>query len=197
MDWRGHDFRRRRRVDDEAPVTDLGRRRADLAAVAVAIGGAWMMWSAYSSASAASWFYERLERVRSLSANALPDPNFDLQSLPWKTVSPRVFDLAPSALTLVTSAEPYGYQVLATIATKRAGSVDIVFSAHIQSGGATIGVLQDGNWIISNSSDRPGDFAEANTAELRRSRSITVAIANDNAEGESRLTIRSLRVYLR
>src|SRR5262249_42325547 len=159
--------------------------------------GAWLMWTAYSSMSAASWFYDRLERVRSLNADALPDPDFDLQSLPWKAVSPRVFDLAPSALTLVTSAEPYGYQVLATIATKGARSVDIVFRAHVQSGGATIGVLQGGNWIVSNSSERPGDFAEANTAELGRSRSLTVVIANDNAAGESRLTIRSLRVYLR
>ena len=184
-------------MDDKAAVMDLWRRRADLAAIAVAIGGAWLMWTAYSSASAASWFYDRLERIRSLNANALPDPDFDLQSLPWKTVSPRVFDLAPSALTLVTSVDPYGYQVVATIARKQARSVDVVFSAHIQSGGATIGVQQDGNWIVSNSSDRPGDFAEANTAELRRSRSIMVVIANDNAAGESRLTIRSLRVYLR
>ena len=179
------------------PVTELWRRRSDLAAVAVAICGAWLMWAAYSSVSAASWFYDRLELLKSQNPTALPDPDFDLQSLPWKVVSPRVFDLAPSALTLVTSADPYGYQVFATIATKRARSVDIIFSAHILSGGATIGVFQDGNWIVSNSSDRPGDFAEANTAELRRSRSIMVVIANDNAAGESRLTIRSLRVYLR
>ena len=178
-------------------ATELWRRRADLAAVAVAIGGAWLMWTAYSSVSAASWFYDRLERVRSLNREAPPDPDFDLQSLPWKTTSPRVFDLTPSGLTLITNAEPYGYQVFATIATNRASSVDIVFSTHIQTGGATIGVLQDGNWILSNSSERSGDFAEANTARLRRSRSVTVVIANNNAAGESRVTIHSLRVYLR
>lgn len=175
----------------------LWQRRADVAALGVALLGAWLMWTTYSSVSAASWYYDRLDHIRSLTVTVLGDPDYDLQTLPWETVAPRRYDRAPSALALVTNEQPYGYQVLATVETKRARSADIVFNAHIQSGGATIGLLQDGRWIASNSSVRPGDFAEANTAELSRSRSITVVIANDNAAGESRLTIQSLRLYLR
>jgi len=40
-------------------------------------------------------------------------------------------------------------------------------------------------------------FADANSAQLGYQRSLTVMIANDNPAGESRLTIKSLQVFLR
>ena len=178
-------------------MIDLRQRPADVAAVAVATIGAWLMWSLYSSAAKISWFYDRVERVKNLNANALPDPDYDLGTLPWKTASPQTFDLRPARLMLVTNADPYAYQAFATVETRRANVADIQFDAEIESGGATIGLLQDGKWIAVNSSQRRGRFADANSAELGRSRSLTVVVANDNAAGESRLTIKSLRLYLR
>lgn len=178
-------------------LIDLRRRPADVAAVAVAAIGAWLMWSLYSSAATISWFYDHVERVRNLNESVPPDFDYDLDTLPWTTAAPRAFDRGPSRLTLVTNAEPYGYQVFATVETKRAKVADIQFDAEIESGGATIGLLQNGKWIAVNSSQRRGRFADANSAELGRSRSLTVVVANDNAAGESRLTIRSLRLYLR
>jgi len=179
-------------------LTAVWRRRVDVAALTVAFGGAWLLWSLYSSAARVAWFYDRLEHVRNLNdAGALPDPDYDWRTLPWKTASPRTFEPGATELTLVTNAEPYGYQAFASIETKRARSVDLVFDAQLESGGATIGFLQNGKWIASNSSQRPGRFTGANTAELGRSRSLTVVIANDNSAGESRLIVRSLRVYLR
>ena len=156
------------------------------------------MWSLYSGAASVEWFYDRLEHVRNLNESAaLPNPDYDWRTLPWKTTSPKTFDRGASALTVVTNDAPFGYQGFAIIETKRARSVDIVFDAQVESGGATIGILQDGRWLVSNSSKRPGRFADANTAQLNRSGSLTVVIANDNENGESRLLIRSLRVYLR
>jgi len=178
-------------------LIDLRRRPADVAAVAVAAIGAWLMWSLYSSAATISWFYDRVERVKNLNASALPDADYDLGTLPWKTASPLTFDLRPSRLTLVTNADPYAYQAFAIVETRRANVADILFEAEIESGGATIGLLQDGKWIAVNSSQRRGRFADANSAELGRSRSLTVVVANDNAAGQSRLTIKSLRLYLR
>ena len=178
-------------------LIDLRQRSADVAVVAVAAIGAWLMWSLYSSAAKISWFYDRVERVKNLNASAPPDADYVLGTLPWKTASPHMFDLRPSLLTLVTNAEPYAYQAFATVETRRANVADIQFDAEIESGGATIGLLQNGKWIAVNSSQRRGRFADANSAELGRSRSLTVVVANDNASGQSRLTIKSLRLYLR
>lgn len=179
-------------------LTDVWRRRSDVAALGVALAGAWLLWSLYSAAASVEWFYDRLDHVRNLNeASALPPPDYDLRTLPWKLTSPTTFAFDAPALTLVTNDIPYGYQAFANIDTKRARSADIVFDADIASGGATIGFLQNGRWLVSNSSQRPGRFADANTAQLNRSGSLTVVIANDNPNGESRLTIRSLRVYLR
>jgi len=178
-------------------LSDLRKRRSEIAAVVAATLGAWLLWTLYASAARIEWFYDRVERVKNLNAGALPDFDYDLGTLPWKTASPRAFDLRPSRLTLVTNPEPYGYQAFATVDTKRANVADIQFDAEIESGGATIGLLQDGKWIAVNSSQRRGRFADANTSELGRSRSLTVVVANDNPAGESRLTIKSLRLYLR
>ena len=179
-------------------LSPLWRRRADVAAVAAATFGAWLLWSLYSSAASVSWFYDRVERVKTLNAaNALPQPDYDLNSLPWRTSQPRAFDVRPSLLTLVTNGEPYAYQAFATVETRGARAADIQFDGEIESGGATIGLLQDGKWIAVNSSQRRGRFADANTVELGRNRSITVVVANNNAAGESRLTLRALRLYLR
>ncbi len=178
-------------------LSDLRKHPRDVAALVVATLGAWLLWSLYASAARISWFYDHVERVRNLNESVPPDFDYDLDTLPWKTVAPRAFALRPSLLTLVTNAEPYGYQAFATVETKRANIADIQFDAEIESGGATIGLLQDGKWIAVNSSQRRGRFADADSAELGRSRSLTVVVANDNAAGESRLTIRSLRLYLR
>jgi hypothetical protein len=178
-------------------LIDVWQRRTEVAAIAVAATGVWLFWSIYSNVSRVSWFYDRVEHVRNINDSSLPAADYELNTLPWQTASPRVFDLKPSLLTLVTNREPYAYQVFATVETRRAGSADIQFDAEVQSGGVTIGLLQDGKWIATNSAQRPGRFADANTAELGRSRSLTLVIANDNPAGESRLVVRSLKLYLR
>jgi hypothetical protein len=178
-------------------LIDVWQRRADAAAIVVAAAGAWLIWSSYASVARVAWFYDRLEHVRKLNAGGLPPPDYELNTLPWQTASPHRFELKASLLMLVTNPEPYAYQAFATVETRRASSADIQFDAEVESGGASIGLLQNGNWIAVNSSTRPGRFADANTAELGRGRSVTVVVANNNAAGESRLTIRTLRLYLR
>ncbi len=159
--------------------------------------GAWLLWSAYSTAAATASFYTRLDRIKGLNEAALPNADYDLHTLPWKVASAAAFDLTSTALRVVTSAKPYDYQAFATIDTKHARTADIVFDSDIQAGGATIGFVQNGKWIVSNSATQSGRFADENTVNLGRDPSLTVVVANDNAAGESRFTIRSLRVYLR
>jgi hypothetical protein len=166
-----------------------------VAAVLTAAVGAWVLWSVFSQLSTVSWWYDRAQRVQDQAV--LPNPTYDLNSLPWTVVHPRVFDVTPRGATLVSDAEPYGYQVLAVVATKGADAVDIQFDVDILSGGVTIGVQQAGKWITSNSSQRLGRFSESNTAPLGYRRSLTVVIANNNPLGETRLAIKSLRLYLR
>jgi hypothetical protein len=61
----------------------------------------------------------------------------------------------------------------------------------------TIGLLQAGKWIASNSAQQAGPFGDWNSARLGYHRSLTVGIANDNPAGQSRLTIKALRLFLR
>jgi hypothetical protein len=173
-------------------------RRADLAALIVAAFGAWLLWSQLAGVTKLSWFYDHVEYVQSLRDSPLPNPDYDLASLPWKTAQPDLFDLhGGGALTLATNAEPYGYQAFASVDTKGARLADIQFEAELESGGATVGLLQAGKWIASSSSQRPGRFADANSVQLGYNRSITLVIANNNAAGRSRLTLKWLRLYLR
>ena len=97
----------------------------------------------------------------------------------------------------VTSDEPFAYQAYATIETGGASAVDFDFEVEVESGGVTVGLLQGGKWIAVNSSDKPGSFKGANSARLAYRRSTTVMIANDNPSGASRLTLKSLRLFLR
>jgi len=159
--------------------------------------GAWLFWSQFSNLSTLSWFYERAQYVHNLRGSALPNPDYDLHSLPWKQTSPKLFDLQPGRLTLVTNAEPFGYQLFASVDTNGAKAADIQFDVNIESGGVTIGLLQAGKWIVNNSSQREGPFADSNSTQLGYGRSITVVIANNNPAGETRLTVNSFRLYLR
>jgi hypothetical protein len=166
-----------------------------LRAVAIAVAallGAWFLSSEYLKLHRLSAWYEN---TRVLAASP-SQPDYDLASLPWQTVSPRMFDVQQGTLTLVTSAEPYGYQAFATIDAKGANTAGITFDANVESGGVTIGILQAGEWIAVNSSQTTGAFAEINSALLGFRKSLTVMIANKNPAGESRVTIKSLRLYL-
>jgi len=98
---------------------------------------------------------------------------------------------------MMTSDEPYGYQVFATVDPGRAKAVDLLFEGDVLSGGVTIGVLQDGKWIAIDSSQRTGSFAGGNSARLTSRRPVTIMIANDNPAGASSLTVKSLRIFLR
>jgi hypothetical protein len=166
-------------------------------AAVVAAAGAWLLWSQLSTAAKLSWFYEHANYVQSLRGSALPNPDYDLSSLPWKTAQPDAFALRDGAMELSTNADPYGYQAFAAIDTRGARVADIQFEAAVESGGATIGLLQSGKWIASASSQRLGRFADANSVELGYNRSLTVVVANNNPQGRSRLTIKWLRLYLR
>ena len=176
-------------------LTRIAERRGDTAVVITAALGAWLLWSQYSLLSTVSWWYDHTDSLR--SGIGLPTPDYDLKTLPWKTASPRVFDLAPGGATLVTNAESYAYQAFAAVETKGANAVDIWFDVDIIAGGTTIGILQGGKWIASNSSQRPGSFSDSNSAKLGYGRSITVVIANNNPLGETRLNVKALRLYLR
>jgi hypothetical protein len=170
----------------------------DVAAVVTAALGAWLLWSQLSTISKLSWFYDHAEYVQSLRESSLPNPDYDLGSLPWKTAAPEVFDFRPGgAMHLTTNAQPYGYQAFAAVDTNGARLADIQFEADVESGGMTIGLLESGKWIVSNASRRRGRFADANSVELGYHRSITVVIANNNPDGQSRLTVKWLRLYLR
>jgi hypothetical protein len=176
-------------------LTRIADRRSDAAVVITATLGAWLLWSQYSLLSTVSWWYDHTDNLR--SGIGLPKPDYDLKTLPWKSASPQVFDLAPGGATLVTNTDPFAYQVFAAVETKGANAVDIWFDVDIISGGTTIGILQGGKWIASNSSQRPGTFSDSNSAQLGYGRSISVVIANNNPLGETRLNVKALRLYLR
>jgi len=171
---------------------------SDFAAVVTAGFGAWLMWSQLSNVSKLSWFYDYVEYVQARRESPLPNPDYDLGSLPWQTAHPEAFDFHPGApMHLTTSPEPFGYQAFAAVDTRGARLADIQFEADVESGGVTIGLLESGKWIASSASQRRGRFADANSVLLGYHRSITVVIANNNPEGKSRLTVKWLRLYLR
>ena len=170
-------------------------RLRDLSIVIVAAAGFALLWSQYSSLSALSWWYEN---TRSLPARtAARTPDYDLTTLTWKVASPRRFEVNRGTMTLATSPEPFAYQAFATISTGGAAAVDIEFELAVEAGGVTIGLLQGGKWIAINSTAKAGGFVGSNAAQLGYRRSLTVMIANNNPAGESRLSVTSLRLFLR
>jgi hypothetical protein len=174
-------------------LLNSSRRWSDAAAVAVALVGIAVLWSRYLDLARLSLWYDSTQ-VLAASAAA---PDYDLTTLHWETVHPRAFDIQQGALRLVTSADPYGYQAYATIKTNGANTAGIAFEADVESGGVSIGLLQAGSWLTTNSSLGVGRFSESNSALLGFRRSLMVVIANRNAAGESRATIKSLKLYLR
>jgi hypothetical protein len=166
----------------------------DLSIVVIAIAGMSFFWSQYSFLSGLSWWYDSTQNFHERIEGRRPD--YDLRSLSWNVVRPRVFDIGPDGIAIVTSEEPFAYQAYATIETGSSVAVDFQFEAEVDSGGVTIGLLQDGRWIATNSSQTPGIFTEGNSARLK-GRSATVMIANDNPAGESRLIVKSLRLFFR
>jgi len=161
--------------------------------IAIALCGAWLMWSEYIRFARLSWWYSSTAVLLA----AAPNPDYDLTSLPWQKVRPRQFDVRDGELLLTTSGEPYEYQAYANIKVNGANTAGIRFDADVASGGITIGILQAGEWIAINSSNGTGRFADLNSALLGFRRSLTVMIANRNPQGESRVRIKSLRLYLR
>jgi hypothetical protein len=170
-------------------------RLRDLSVVIIATGGLWLFWTQYSSLSALSWWYDNTQNLQARIAARQPD--YDLATLPWQVASPRVFEIQHGVATIATSREPFAYQAFATVSTGGASAADILFDVDVEAGGATIGLLQGGEWIAINSKLKPGAFAESNAARLGYRRSLTVMIANNNPAGESRLSIKSLRLFLR
>ena len=170
-------------------------RRTDLAVIMTAAAGFYLFWSPYSNLTALSGWYDQAQPGRLEST--LPNPDYDLNTLPWQLVHPRVFELQPQQLTLVTDLEPFAYQAVAIVNRNGARSAAIQFEADIESGGTTIGLLQSGQWIAVSSSHRRGAFSDAIAVQLGYGRSLTVTIANNNPAGETRLTLKSLRLYLR
>jgi hypothetical protein len=166
----------------------------DVAVIAVAAAGLWVLWSQYSWPSRLSRWYEITDRPRARTFQVKPD--YDLTTLPWQIARSRIFEINQGALTVVTGSEPMAYQAYAAVRTNGAAVADLQFEADIQSGGVTIGLQQAGRWIDQGSSQRPGAFLDSISARLGFSRSVTVVIANDNPAGESRLRIKSLKLFL-
>jgi hypothetical protein len=181
--------------DLDARLQALRAPLMNLSIVVIAIAGLWFFWSQYSFLSGLSWWYENTQHLRERTAGL--QPHYDLGSLPWKVARPRLFDVKPDGITIVTSDEPFGYQAFATIETGGARAADLLFEVEVDSGGVTIGLLQGGKWIAANSTRKAGSFVDGNSARLTYRRSATVVIANDNPSGESRLTVKSLRLFLR
>lgn len=167
----------------------------DVVILAIATLGLWLFWSEYNQLATLSWFYDRA--VFAESTDALPNPDYQLDSLPWQTASPRTFERHPGELVLVTDPQPYAYQAFATVNTNRARAADFQFDIDVQMGGVTLGLLQNGKWIAVSSSTRSGRFVGSNSTQLGYGRSLTFMLANDNPVGESRLVVHSLRLYLR
>ena len=170
----------------------LKRLRA-VAILATAAGGLWLLWSECLQLARLSWWYDSTQVLHATSST----PDYDLTTLPWQLVNPRLFEIRQGGLTVATSSDPYGYQAYATINTNRANTAGITFEADVERGGITIGLLQAGKWIAVNSSQNIGTFSDLNSALLGFRRSLTVMIANKNPAGESRVVIKSLRLYLR
>ena len=170
-------------------------RLKDLAVIVVAIAGLWFYWSKYAQLSGLSWWYDNVQRLR--TRTVVPPADYDLTSLSWQAVRPRVFETQGGRMTMVTDREPFGYQVFANVKTEGARAADIHFDVDVESGGASIGLLQAGKWIAINSTQKPGAFSDWNSAKLGYHRSLTLAIANDNPAGESRLTVKSVSLFLR
>jgi hypothetical protein len=170
-------------------------RLADLSIIVIATSGLWLFWSQYSFLSGLSWWYENTQTLAARTAPLRPD--YDLTTLPWKVASPRLFEVTQGTLTIATSKDPFGYQAFANVNTGGAVAADIQFDMDVEAGGLTVGLLQAGKWIAVNSTQKAGSFADSNSAQLGYHRSLTVVIANDNPAGESRVTVRSLRLFLR
>jgi hypothetical protein len=182
--FRGHDARLRVLL---APLTDLS-------IIVIAIAGFLFLWSEYSHLSGLSWWYQNTQLRRERGGGLQPD--YDLGSLSWKVASPRVFEVKPGSIMIVTSDEPFAYQAFATIEPRGATAAHIEFDVDVHSGGVTIGMQQGGKWIAINSTRGAGPFADGNSAQLSYHRSAAVMIANNNPAGESRLTVKSLRLFL-
>lgn len=163
------------------------------ATMVLAVLGLWFLSSQYLDLARLSWWYDSTSVLLATASS----PDYDLTTLPWQPVQPRRFEIRDAALILETSAEPYGYQAYANIAANGANTAGIRFEADVERGGVTIGLLQAGTWIAINSSQSTGAFSGLNSALLGFRRTLTVMIANRNAAGESRVTIKSLRVYLK
>jgi hypothetical protein len=170
-------------------------RLGDFSIIILATGSLWFFWSQYSYLSGLSWWYENTQTLPARTAPLKPD--YDLTTLPWKVANPRVFEVERGTMTLATSKDPFGYQAFAIINRAGADAADIQFDVDVEAGGLTVGLLQAGKWIAVNSTPTAGSFANSNSAQLGYQRSLTVMIANNNPAGESRATVRSLRVFLR
>jgi hypothetical protein len=145
--------------------------------------------------SGLSWWYDSVQQLHARSV--VPQPDYDLATLPWQQIQPRSFTIAQGRLKIITNDEAFGYQALANVKTNGANAADIQFDIDVESGGVTVGLLQAGKWIASNSATQAGRFTDWNSAQLGYRRTLTIAIANDNAAGESRVTVKALRVFLR
>ena len=159
-------------------------RFGDLSIIIVATAGLMFFWSQYSYLSGLSWWYGSVHHLRT-GSDGRPAPDYDLATLPWRVAAARVFDLEQGRLTLVTSHDSFAYQASAKIGTGGARAADIQFDVDVEAGG------------VISSSRKAGSFADWNSAQLGYRRSLTVVIANDNPAGESRLIVKSLRLYLR
>jgi hypothetical protein len=163
--------------------------------IVLATFGVWFFWSQYSYLSGLSWWHENVQRLRASGATMRPD--YDHTTLSWQMVQPKVFEIEPGQMRIVTNSDPFGYQAFANVKRDGASAADIQFDVDVESGGASIGLLQAGKWIAISSTRSTGAFADWNSAQLDYHRTLTVAIANNNPAGESRLTVRSVRLFLR
>jgi hypothetical protein len=173
----------------------LASRLKDATVVVVAATGLWFFWSQYSYLSGLSWWYDSVQQLHTRAV--VPQPDYDLTTLPWQMIHPRTFEIAHGQLRIITNDDAFGYQALANLKTNGASAADIQFDIDVESGGVTVGLLQAGKWIASNSATQAGQFTDWNSAQLGYHRTLTIAIANDNAAGESRLTVKALRVFIR
>jgi hypothetical protein len=176
-------------------VRNLSGPAADVSIVIIAVAGAWLLWSQYSYLSGLSWWYANTQTIHARTAGVRPD--YTVSSLPWRAAHPRMFDIRPDGMSIVTNEEPFTYEAFATIETGGARAVDVVFAADVEAGGVTIGLLQGGRWVATSSTRNGGRFEGVNSAQLSRRGSLTVVIANNNPAGQSRFSIRMLRLFLR
>ena len=102
----------------------LKRLRA-FAILAIAAGGLWLLWSECLQLARLSWWYDSTQVLHATSST----PDYDLTTLPWQLVHPRLFEIGQGGLTVATSSDPYGYQAYATINTNRANTAGITASS--------------------------------------------------------------------